>query len=61
VYRPPGLVEYEVAAAQRARLGDFAVLAGVAVKIMSFCHGVSGIEGKCRVYGVYGVAPTHPR
>jgi len=60
VHRPPGLVEYEVAAAQRARLGDFAVLAGVAVKIMSFCHGVSGIEGKW-VCGVYGTEPAHPR
>jgi hypothetical protein len=46
VHRPPGRVEHEVAAAQHARLGDFAIPAGVAVKIMSFCHGVSGIEGK---------------
>jgi len=61
VHRPPGLIEHEVAAAQHARLAGFGVLAGVPEKIMSFSHGVCGIEGVfrvnsvCRVYGVNGV------
>jgi len=59
VHRPPGLVEHKVAAAQHARLAGFGVLAGVPVKVMSFCHGVCGIEGVRRVYGFIGVCGAH--
>jgi len=67
VHGPPGLVEHEVAAAQHARLSGLpvlAVLAGVPVHVMSFCHGVCLVDGFYRVYrvsGVYGAEPAHPR
>ena len=54
MHGPPGLVEHEVAAAQRARFRGLFVLARIPVQVTSVYRVTS-------FYGPGGVVPAHPR